>query len=76
MKATKRREQRRLSGTTETLLRELREECERVVELVGRLERGVPTARERDDILGELSAAVLHLHSHTEGLDEFLCETQ
>jgi hypothetical protein len=32
--------------------------------------------RKRDEILGELSAAVLHLHSHTAGLDEVLCEME
>jgi hypothetical protein len=62
--------------TTEVLLRELREECERVIDLIRRLERGPASTRERDEILGELSAAVLHLHSHTAGLDEFLCETE
>lgn len=64
------------SGTAEVLLRELREECERVVDLIRRLDKGPTSRRERDEILGELSAAVLHLHSHTAGLDEFLCETE
>jgi hypothetical protein len=62
------------SSTTETLLRELREECEQVVSLIRRLEAEALSARERDDLLGELSAAVLHLHTHTQGLDQFLCE--
>ena len=62
--------------TSEVLLRELREECERVIDLIRRLEQGPASTRERDEILGELSAAVLHLHSHTAGLDEFLCETE
>ncbi len=73
MKTAKPKPARALSSTTETLLRELRDECQTVVELISRLESR-PTARERDEILGELSAAVLHLHVHTKGLDEFLCE--
>jgi hypothetical protein len=64
------------SHTTEVLLAELREECERVVSLIRRLETKPTSERERDEILGELSAAVLHLHTHTAGLDEFLCETE
>jgi len=62
------------SHTAEVLLHELREECEHVVSLIRRIEAGPRSARERDDILGEFSAAVLHLHAHTQGLDEFLCE--
>ncbi len=62
------------SNTTEVLLGELREECEHVVALIRRLETHPGSAKERDDIFGELSAAILHLHTHTAGLDEFLCE--
>jgi hypothetical protein len=75
MKAVKRRRASVPSRTAEVLLRELREECEGVVALIRRLEKPRLSERERDEILGELSAAVLHLHTHTEGLDEFLCET-
>jgi hypothetical protein len=74
MKTAKPKAARALSSTTETLLRELRDECQTVVDLINRLESRPLTARERDEILGELSAAVLHLHVHTKGLDEFLCE--
>ncbi len=74
MKAVKRKPVA-LSSTAETLLRELREECENVVDLIRRLEAGPRSAQERDELFGELSAAVLHLHVHTKGLDEFLCET-
>jgi hypothetical protein len=38
-----------------------------VVSLIRRLEAGALSARERDDLLGELSAAVLHLHRHRRG---------
>ena len=75
MRALKRKTAGVPSRATETLLRELREECENVVALIRRLEAGPGSERERDEILGELSAAVLHLHTHTKGLDEYLCES-
>ena len=65
-----------LPTTTNVLLAELREECERVAGLIRRLEEHPASARVRDEILGDLSAAVLHLHAHTAGLDEFLCEME
>lgn len=74
MRAAKRKAPDPVSDTTATLLRELREECETVVDLIRRLESGPRSARDRDAILGELSAAVLHLHAHTKGLDAYLCE--
>ncbi len=75
MKAAKRKTAQ-TSRTAEILLKELREECERVVALIRRLEKGAASGRERDELIGELSAAILHLHSHTAGLDEFLCEME
>lgn len=65
-----------LSSTATVLLSELREECEHVAALISRLETQPPSGSEQDKILGELSAAVLHLHTHTDGLDDFLCETE
>lgn len=76
MKAVKRKSVAAPSYATETLLSELREECENVAALICRLEGGPRSARERDLLLGELSAAVLHLHTHTKGLDEYLCESE
>jgi hypothetical protein len=75
MRAVKRKMVGVPSRATETLLRELREECANVIALIRRLEAGPRSERERDEILGELSAAAFHLHTHTEGLDEYLCET-
>ena len=60
------------SSTTEALLGELREECEHVASLVRRLEAYSSSAKERNQIFGELGAAMLHLHMHPAGLDEFL----
>jgi hypothetical protein len=76
MRAVKRKSLSPPSHTVEVLLRELREECEQVVDLIRRFESGAGSAHDRDEILGELSAAVVHLHAHTQGLDELLCETE
>jgi len=76
MKAARKKEQDRPPSTAEVLLRELREECENVAALIRRLEKRHLPEAERDEILGELSAAVLHLHTHTAGLDGFLCEAE
>ena len=51
-------------------LAELGEECARVLLLLQRLARARVSHQDRSEILGELSAAVLHLHAHTKGLDE------
>lgn len=75
MKAARKRGPNTQPRTVEVLLRELREECETVTALIRRLEKRRLAEAERDEILGELSAAVLHLHTHTAGLDEFLCES-
>lgn len=62
--------------TADILLAELREECERVTGLIRRLEDNPASERVRDEILGDLSAALLHLHAHTAGLDELLREVE
>ncbi len=77
MRAVRRKDTEASSfSTAAVLLSELREECEHVAALVRRLESStVPVSeQERDEIFGELSAAIVHLHVHTAGLDELLCE--
>jgi hypothetical protein len=74
LKAARKREADASSRTTQILLRELRDECENVAALIRRLDKRGLSEAERDEVLGELSAAVLHLHTHTADLDEFLCE--
>jgi hypothetical protein len=61
-----------VSRPTATLLVELGEECERVSKLLSQLE--LPGLRENqaENLLGDLSAAILHLHEHTRGLDELI----
>jgi hypothetical protein len=53
-------------------LAELGEECARVLLLLQRLAKARALHRDCSDILGELSAIVLHLHAHTKGLDEVI----
>jgi len=55
-----------------TLLGEMGEGCQAVLKLLAQLE--LPSLQEGqvEDLLGELSAAILHLHEHTRGLDELL----
>ena len=61
-----------LSAKTEVLLLELGEECRRVLTLLAQLERSTLTEAQRETVLGELSAAVLHLNEHTRGLDSVI----
>lgn len=55
-------------------LPELGEEGARVLLLLQRLAKARALRRDCSDILGELSAIVLHLHAHTKGLDELIDE--
>jgi len=53
-------------------LAELGEECARVLLLLQRLAKARASGRDASEVLGELSAIVLHLHVHTKGLDELI----
>jgi len=63
---------RYLDPRTAILLEELREECQVVLKLLAQLELPGLQEEQVDSLLGELSAAILHLHEHTRGLDELL----
>ena len=58
----------------EAELVELGEECARVVMLLQRLTRARTKGRDVSGVLGELGAAVVHLHVHTRGLDRLIDE--
>lgn len=64
--------ERYIDQTTKTLLDELREECEHVLKLLSQLELPALQDDQAEDLLGELSARILHLHEHTRGLDEMI----
>jgi len=61
-----------VSARSATLLEELREACDHVLKLLAQLE--LPTLQDEqvEDLLGELSAAIVHLHEHSRGLEELL----
>ncbi len=61
-----------VSPRTNVLLVELGEECQQVLKLLAQLELLGLKDTQVEAILGELSAAVLHLHEHTRGLDEII----
>jgi hypothetical protein len=60
----------KIASTLKTLLNELKDECLNVVKLVNQLDLEHLTEDQIDDILGELSAALLHLQMHSELLRE------
>lgn len=59
----------------EAELAELGEECARVLLLLQRLAKARASGSDPSEVLGELSATVLHLHAHTDGLDEAIDES-
>ena len=63
-----------LSPGTVTLLTELGEECQHILKLLAQLEIPGLAEAQAEAVLGKLSAAVLHLHEHTRGLDEIIDE--
>lgn len=63
-----------LSPQTATLLNELSIECQHVLRLLAQLEMSGLSKGQIEDVLGRLSAAVLHLHEHTRDLDDLIDE--
>ena len=63
-----------LSPGTVTLLAELGEEYQRVLKLLAQLEITGLRETQVEALLGELSAAILHMHEHTRGRDTILDE--
>ena len=63
-----------LGPTLEVLLTELGEECEHLLGLFAQLRREDLRREQREDLLAELTAAVLHVHVHTEGLDDVISD--
>ncbi len=61
---------------TATLIEELHEECQNISKLLAQLELPSLQDEQAEDLLGELSAAILHLHEHTRGLDERLLDKE
>ena len=55
---------------TSTLLAELGDACQQVLKLLAKLEMTGLSERQVDDLLGDLSAQILHIHEHTRDLDK------
>ena len=74
MKVSKVKEEAIVSRGLVVLLDELSQELQNTGELLAQLEVKGLTQEQVELILGELSAAVSHLHEHTDGLDELIVD--
>jgi hypothetical protein len=72
MRATVRTVHAKSVDPVERELAELGEECARVLLLLQRLAKARAMDTDASEILGELSATVLHLNVHTKGLDKII----
>ncbi len=62
----------RVSRRADVLLGELGDACQKTLKLLAQLEMPGLNERQIDDLLGELSALIVHLHEHTRGLDKII----
>ena len=74
MKVSKIKEQAVVSRRLVVLLDELNQELQNTTELLAQLKVKGLTEEQVELILGELSAAISHLHDHTNGLDELIMD--
>ncbi|PIP47684.1 MAG: hypothetical protein COS87_02255 [Chloroflexi bacterium CG07_land_8_20_14_0_80_45_17] len=74
MKVSKIKEEAIVSRRLVVLLDELSQELQNTVELLAQLKVKGLTQEQVELILGELSAAISHLHEHTDGLDELIMD--
>ena len=63
-----------LDETLISLLEELGEECQNVVKLLAQLRMSHLRTEQIEDIFSELTASVVHLHAHTDGLDDLISD--
>jgi len=74
MKVSNIKEEAIVSRRLVVLLDELNQELQNTAELLAQLKVKGLTQEQVELILGELSAAILHLHAHTDGLDELIMD--
>lgn len=74
MKVSKIKEEAIVSRRLVVLLDELSQELQNTAELLAQLKVKGLTQEQVELILGELSAAISHLHEHTDGLDELIVD--
>ncbi len=63
-----------IEKTLGTLIDELEEECVHVVSLIKELKAGRLSKIQREDILGELSASLSHLKTHSREVEQTIDE--
>jgi hypothetical protein len=63
-----------IDKTLTTLLEELGEECWNISKLLAQLKMRHLSAEQIEDILAELTGSVVHLHVHTDGLDDLISD--
>jgi hypothetical protein len=63
-----------LDEALSTLLEELGEECQNTLKLLTQLKTTYPDTEQIENILAELTASVVHLHAHTDGLDDLISD--
>ncbi|MBI4824068.1 MAG: hypothetical protein HY805_07570 [Nitrospirae bacterium] len=61
-----------LNETLLVFLKELAEECQETLKLVSQLQLKDLSAEQSASILSELAVSVVHLHAHTEGLQDLI----
>ena len=74
MKVSNIKEEAIVSRRLVVLLDELNQELQNTAELLAQLKVKGLTEEQVELILGELSAAISHLHEHTNGLDELIMD--
>lgn len=74
MKVSKIKEEAIVSSRLVVLLDELSQELQNTSELLAQLKVKGLTREQVELILGQLSAAISHLHEHTDGLDELIMD--
>jgi len=72
MSATAKRVHEKQADLAHRELAELGEECARVLLLLQRLAKVQASGGDTSEILGDLSATVVHLNAHTKGLDHLI----
>ena len=66
----------KISPTLTTLLNELREECLSTIKLIHQLELEHLTDEQIEDVLGELTASLTHLQTHSAVVKEELNKSE
>jgi hypothetical protein len=63
-----------LDQTLTILLEELGKESQDILKLLAQLKLSYLSTERIEDILAELTASVVHLHAHTDGLDDLISD--